>query len=314
MTHFRILALLLYSILSFPFYVLNVLQRHLSKPWRFFLKQNSGNDVQNEEYRSYLEYAKIPLYIVLTPFRFVNAVYYNIVVHSLFECFNYLCEVIAPSNEKEGANNLTKWLLWLPFRIIKYPLFHGLLMLIESVVWVIVDTFVPPLTLYHGTDRNASSLIVGNPQSQEIPGKDAGGWLVGRGSLCGKGIYFVPDRTSARLYSSGSIIAARVSLGRVLDLGLVHKNVYKLCGKLFEDTTAVTDWGLKNGYVSGEWWNKTGKFWEYCLFDFQNRYNHSWRIRPLYVLDMQHTIIQRVPEGMTHWLFRSIVIKDIMTN
>ena len=130
----RTIASILYWLISLPFYVLNALQRFLSKPWRSCIKMNSGDDVRNKKYRTIYEYAKVPLYIVLTPLRLVNAIYYNLIIHFLLEEFNYLCEVIAPSCDKEGNGNLGKWLLWLPCRIIKYPLYHGLLTLIESIV------------------------------------------------------------------------------------------------------------------------------------------------------------------------------------
>ena len=103
-----------------------------------------------------------------------------------------------------------------------------------------------------------------------------GGWIVGGGNFAGNGIYFVPERSTARHYSEGSIIVARVSLGRVLDLGLAPKSIYSQCGQ--PGTSEVTKWGLDNGYVSGEWWHKDANHWEYCMYDYQNRYNHSWRI------------------------------------
>ena len=310
MTFFGVIAFMLYWLISLPFYILNALQRHLSKPWRFFFRQNSGNDSRNKLYRTLFEYAKIPLYIVLTPLRFVNAVYYNIIVHSLVEYYNYLCEVIVPSSDKDGAGNLSQWLLWLPIRIVKYPLYHGILTLIESVVWTVVDTFIPALTLYHGTSKLASSQIMGNSILDDKLKENAGVWMVGKGNFAGSGIYFVPDRAVANNYSNGSVIVARVSLGRVLDLGLAPESIFKLCGP-FNDTKDITAWGLNNGYVAGEYCHE-GEYWEYCLYDFQNRYNHSWRIRPLYVFDIENKTIMRIPKGMTHWLFRSVVIQDIM--
>ena len=45
------------------------------------------------------------LYIILTPLRLVNAIYYNLVVHCSFELFNYVVEVIVPENKREGAGN-----------------------------------------------------------------------------------------------------------------------------------------------------------------------------------------------------------------
>ena len=310
MAFFRVIIFMFYWLVSLPFYILNALQRHLSKPWRLLFKQNSGNDARNKRYRISFEYAKIPLYIVLTPLRFVNAVYYNLIVHSLVEYYNYLCEVIVPSSDKEGAGNLTQWLLWFPIRVVKYPLYHGILTLIESVVWTIVDTFVPALTLYHGTNKSASFQITGNPISDDELKDNTGVWMVGKGNFAGSGIYFVPERGVLNNNFFGSVIVARVSLGRVLDMGLAPESIYKLCGP-FNNTKDITAWGLNNGYVAGEWCHEGG-YWEYCLYDFQNRYNHSWRIRPLYVLDNENKTIMRIPKGMFHWLFRSLVMNDIM--
>jgi len=310
---FSSLAYKLYWLLSIPFYILNALQRHLSKPWRIFFKKNSGNDKRNEEYRTFFEYAKIPFYIILTPLRFVNALYYNMIVHCLFEAFYYLCEVVVPSSSKEGADGLGEWFLWLPWRIIKYPVFHGSLTLIESAIWTAIDTVVPALTLYHGTDCDASSYITCSPNRSYISGWTAGVWNVGGGNYAGNGIYFAPSRSTANHYASSSLIVTRVTLGRVLDLGMAPKRIYDLCGK--PNALGVTDWGLKHNYVAGEWWRGDYRalWWEYCMYDWQNRYNYSFRIRPLYVLNLYDKSVQRIPGGMAHWLFRGMVIMDIYT-
>ncbi len=34
-------------------------------------------------------------------------------------------------------------------------------------------------------------------------------------------------------------------------------------------------------------------WWEYCMYDWQNRYNYSWRIRTLYVLNLRDKQMQR---------------------
>ena len=75
----------------------------------------------------------------------------------------------------------------------------------------------------------------------------------------------------------------------------------------------MTRYGLKNDYTTGEWWRGDREWWEYCMYDWQNRYNESWRIRPLYVLDLADNTIMRIPGGMSHWLFRKMVIKDLYT-
>ena len=300
-----------YWVACAPFYLLNWLQRYAAKPWRWDYKHNRGNDRRNRQLREKLRWAKLPLYVLLTPLRLVNAVYYNLFVHCLFEMMNYTLEVVDPTSPREGADDTPRWLLFLPWRVLKYPLWHGSLTLVESCVWTVVDTFVPALTLFHGTDRAASESItqsrgrVGNhSRYTEI-------WNVGGGNYAGNGIYFAPARSTALHYAAGSLIVCRVTLGRVLDLGLAPKRIYDECGH--PDALNVTRWGLEHDYVTGEWWRADEKWWEYCMYDWQNRYNYSWRIRPLYVLSLDDETLQRTPGGIHHWLFRRMVMADMVT-
>ena len=50
------------------------------------------------------------------------------------------------------------------------------------------------------------------------------------------------------------------------------------------------------------------------MYDWQNRYNESWRIRPLYVINLSDEIIQRIPGGMVHWLFNKMVFEDMLNS
>ena len=119
-------------------------------------------------------------------------------------------------------------------------------------------------------------------------------------------------RSTARHYSAGAIIVCRVTLGSTLDLGMAPYHVYYQCGK--PNALEATRWGLENNYVTGEWWRPDEGWWEYCMYDWQNRYNYSWRIRPLYVIDLDSGYIQRIPGGMCHWLFRKMVIMDLLNS
>lgn len=298
-----------YLFISFPFYVLNMLQRHLARPWIIFFKKNRGTESENKKKRRLYERLTIPLYILLTPLRFINAVYYNLFVHCLFELFNYLIEILVPSNEFEGGSSFIVSVLMLPWRIAKYLLWHGSLTLAESLIWTVVDTFVPALTLYHGTSCSAAESITQGPGRVCAGNKFSGVWRVGSGNFAGNGIYFAPARSTAIHYSSGSLIVCRVSLGRTLELGMAPRHVYEQCGHA--NALGATEWGLENGYVTGEWWRADCHWWEYCMYDWKNRYNHSWRIRPLYVIDLDDDCIQRIPGGMVHWLFRPMVISDL---
>lgn len=297
--------------LSFLFSFLNGLQRHLSKPWRPLYKKHHGSDGFNKFMRGFWTVLKIPLYVILTPLRFINAFFYNIVIHSSFEFFNYLGEIFDPTSIKEGEANFITWLLLSPVRLVKYG-WHYLVSLVESIIWTVIDTIVPALTLYHGTSKDASVSICQSPG--RVGAKDwySGVWNVGGGDFAGKGIYFAPIRSTSEHYASGAMIICRVSLGKVIDLGMAPKNVYNQCGSPY--AIEATNWGLKHGYTTGEWWRGDSKagWWEYCMYDWQNRYNSSWRIRPLYVEDLNNKRVHRIPGGMAHWLFRNMVINDLI--
>ena len=299
-----------YWIVCIPFYFLNWLQRYLSKPWRIFYKKNTRSDSTNERLRFIYQILKVPLYVLLTPLRAVNAFYYNIIVHCSFELYNYALEILLPTNDKEGADDDFLFFVYIPWRIARYIFWHGSLTLLESAIWTVIDTFVPALTLFHGTSESASVSITNAGRDGH---KDylTGTWNVGAGNFAGNGIYFAPARSTSLHYANGALIVCRVSLGNVLDLGLAPRNIYNQCG--YQNATGATKWGLKNGYVTGEWWRGDAHWWEYCMYDWQNRYNYSWRIRPLYVLNLNEKYMQRIPGGMSHWLFREMVIKDIIT-
>ena len=190
----------IYRITSIPFLITNWLQRWLSKPWRALYKENSGNDRRNDELEGYLLLAKIPLYILLTPLRLVNAIYFNLFAHCTFEMFNYVLEVFVPSSDKEGTDDAIDWALWLPWRIIKYPIWHMSLTVIESLFWTVFDTFVPALTLYHGTDETAALNIVMAPGRCWGGNRMSGIWNVGAGNFAGNGIYFARHPLFGRLH------------------------------------------------------------------------------------------------------------------
>ena len=302
-----------FRLLCFILSFLNGLQRHLSKPWRVFYKHHHGSDGFNKFMRGFWFILKIPLYVVLTPLRFVNAFFYNIVVHSSFEFFNYLSEIIDPTSSTEGGANFITWLLLLPLRIVKY-VWHYLVSLVESMIWTVIDTIIPALTLYHGTSQDASVSICESPG--RVGAKDwySGVWNVGGGDFAGKGIYFAPVRSTSEHYARSNtnkaLIICRVSLGKVIDLGMAPKYVYSKCGSPY--AIEATEWGLKHGYTTGEWWRDGTDWWEYCMYDWQNRYNSSWRIRPLYVENLNKNRVLRIPGGMAHWFFRGMVIEDLL--
>lgn len=302
----------LYDIVSLPFYLLNQLQIILSEPWRYVFKHHVRDDGSREFLRIFLEVLKVLLYIATTPLRLVNAVYFNILVHGLVSLYDLLMEVFVPNSEKEGKGDFWKWLLMLPWRVLRYPVFHGTVALLESVVWTVIDVFVPAVTLYHGTDLTAGQSIAGSRNRNEDLNWKSGTFTASQSSWGGIGVYFASRRRVAMRYacdpyrlsdSNPVIIVCRVSPGRIINYSLAPGHVYYSTGGN-GDPKKLNSWSQGHSYTTGEWWNDYGGYWEYCLFDWQNLYNSRWRIRTIYVYNLRTRLFQHIKGGKAHWFFK----------
>jgi len=305
-----------YYIFSIPFCFLNRLQHILTEPWRYFYKTSWPSENSKEILRPLFYGLQFILYVVTTPLRLLNAFIYNILIYGVTELYDLFSEVVDPSIWEEGYGSWWRWTYMLPWRIIKYPLFHGSLVLIEGAVWTVIDIVIPAVTMYHGTD-----LIAG----QAITGKVCRRWTDGtftasQSSWGGIGVYFASRRAVARRYAedpyrlSGTnpvMIICRVSLGKIINYSLAPHSIYLNAGAS-GNPAVLNRYAEKNGYITGEWWNQRGGYWEYCMFDWQNKYNHPWRIRPILVFNFRTGRAQHIEGGLRHWLFSQVVIDDII--
>ena len=71
-----------YRIISFPFWLLNRIQLILMEPWRYLTKDYVSLSIREAVF-DWLYPIEIVLYILITPLRFINAVYYNIFVYGI---------------------------------------------------------------------------------------------------------------------------------------------------------------------------------------------------------------------------------------
>ena len=322
---FRGLFMVGYYIISFPIYFLNRLEHFLVSPWRYFFKKNWPMDSTKPAWRVAMEIITVVMYIVTTPLRLANAIIYNIFIHCVTGIYDLLLEVLAPSDDNEGAENVWRWIYMLPWRMLKYVFWHTFLLLLESVIWTVVDIFIPARTFYHGTNLNAGKAITSDPNRNRYL-QDTSRWTSGtfmassdpNCSWAGRGVYFAIQRRLALAYSGSNrsgiggdavMIACRVSMGRVISYALMPDYVYSQAGGGGKHDE-INKFADANGYTMGEWYNYAG-VWEYCLFDWQNRYNHPWRIRPVYVLNLRTGLAQHITGGMQHWLFDKAVLEDI---
>lgn len=315
-----------YRFISLPIYGLNRLEHFLIAPWRYFFKSNWVSDSSKPTLRVILETITIIMYIVTTPLRLANAIIYNIIIHCVTGIYDLLFEVLVPSDAKEGSDDVWRWIYMLPYRVIYYVIWHGSLLLVESAIWTVVDIFIPALTFYHGTTLYAGNSIICDPQRNQYL-QNTSNWLSGNfmasstpnRTWAGRGIYFAIQRSLAMGYSSDNrsglggsavMIVCRVSIGRVISYALMPTRVYNQTGDggWHDEINKFAD---ANGYTTGEWWNTRG-VWEYCLFDWQNGYNNPWRIRPVYMFNLEKGIAQHIPGGMQHWLFDKNVLDNIL--
>lgn len=308
---FLLFRVLYYSV-SFPFYLLNRIQFILSEPWRYFFKYNVVNDKVKPGLRAFLSVLKVTLYLIITPLRAVNAIYYNIIVHGLVIIYDLLLEVFAPCNEKEGAGNFWLWLVLLPWRVLRYPVFHGTIGLLECVVWTIIDIFIPTITFYHGTDLTAGQSITGSRHRNTSLKWNSGTFTASQSSWGGIGVYFASRRSVALRYandpyrlsdSNPVFIVCRVSPGIIINYSLAPTYIYNAAGENGNPPT-LNSYAKRHKYTTGEWWNPRGHYWEFCLFDWKNLYNARWRIRPIYVFNDRTQMIQHIKGGMAHWFFQ----------
>ena len=251
-----------YYILSIPFWFLNRLQHVLTEPWRYIFKTSWPSDGSKEILRPLLYGIQVLLYIVTTQLRFVNAVIYNILIYGVTELYDLFSEVLQPTVWEEGYGSWWRWTYMLPWRIIKYPLFHGFLVLFEGAVWTVIDIVIPAITMYHGTD-----LIAG----QSITGKSGYRWTDGtftasHSSWGGIGVYFASRRAVARNYAEDPyrlngcnpvMIVCRVSLGKIINYSLAPYYTYLNAGSN-GNPAVLNRYAENNGYTTGEWWNQRG--------------------------------------------------------
>jgi len=201
--------------------------------------------------------------------------------------------------------------LW---RLLKYPVYHWSLTVVESVLWTVADIFIPARTLYHGTDKAACNAITGDPERNKFRKKTSqwstGTFLASTHPECtwaGRGVYFAINRKLALGYSDRASVTWNDSV--MIACRVTPHRVYMQAGR-GGNHDEINKFGDRYKYTTGEWYNNRHQ-WEYCLFDWQNRYNHPWRIRPIYVINTKTFRVQHINGGVQHWLFDKAVLNDI---
>lgn len=266
-----------WAILHLPdrlFYWLNQLQFYLQKPWRFLL-HDPGDTLMWMHKHYFWVVPTIAMYVLSTPLRYINALYFNLVDRTIHALFDSLGELFHPTDHDMdityGWDYTWRWIVGFPLRLIYYAV-RLMLAVFEGIVCTLFDTIVPTLTLYHGTTPYAAQRIT-----------EANNWQVGGGAYAGYGIYFGAQMRTARNYADGVVVVSRVTLGWIENLNL-HYYMRTLPATCGNKGHALTQWAQDNHFTTIEWWREDRRWWEYCMVDHSYDYDNPWRIRPMYVI------------------------------
>lgn len=287
---------------------LNNLQYILQRPFRFVFKKRFQFQRELIFFLSPLVLlTKIFFYFILFPVRFLNAIYYNLILYNYATLYDCFLEIINPKIGKiryrKGTRYVISWMKNLPVRIAKKILFITIALL-ESILMTIFDAFIPTLTMYHGTGGEPSILIASE-----------GKWIAGHGNYIGSGIYFAISKKVAEYYAQGkphsSIILARVTLGFCLPFYLLPRKILKI-----RNGDEITTWGISKKITTVEWWRKDGKWWEYCILQQRNVAFKTPLIRIIKIEKSKNNKIVRIWGSKTLWLskFYSPLLNEKLKN
>jgi len=297
-----------FLLLSPVFSLLNQLQWILQRPWRWLARKPSRANCaiyfMSFPIRSMLQAA---LYILATPLRVANAVYYNLLVYNLWNFRDQVFELFIPKRghyrDRRKSAYLFAWLVGLPKRFL-ICILQICLSIVDSVAMTIVDTVFPTLTMYHGTSFDAAVSI------------NQSGWLIGDGNFAGTGLYFAMSREAATHYSHGHksacIVCVRLTLGMNYPLSCAPQ---KIRAAIRSDGNHITSWGQKWRVASTEHWRDDGPWWEYCLLRFPEKTTiKTWRVRPLYVVPERRVFPTRIWGGSYVWVLQPSAWIPIITS
>jgi len=266
------------------FFFLNWIQWVLYNPLRIFFK-NPHSEFAHKTFNLLFYTGVIPIYwiiihIVTIPLRFINAIYFNILLSWTINFYDSLAEVMNPKlgkiRHKKGFNYLFAWIIGFPIRLIRM-IFTNILIFIEPIIMTGVDIVFPTYTMYHGTSYGeAHSDITQN-----------GRWYVGEGNYAGTGIYFGMSNKVAKYYSGAynTVILVRVTLSFNRNIATTPYSIRSHIGLGSGGDTISRR--LSKFWSSIEHWRVDMGWFEYCIIQPpQKKYSmvKTWRARPIAVV------------------------------
>lgn len=229
-------------------------------------------------------------YLVMTPVRLINAVYFNMLLFWPVTLRDSVADVFHPRPGEGGdLRYAVRWIFGFPIRSIKVVT-DNLAAILQGVAATLFDLVWPTLTLFHGTPGQSAHAIV-----------RTGAWRAGDGNYAGTGIYFsIRKRVAiryARSKGGGAVIVARVTLTPCRPFATLPERLRKNLGR---DGDGISH-GVKFPWASLQHFrHDQGGWYEFCVVQrARHASKRTWRVRPLCVL--RQGIPKRVPGGMRRW-------------
>ena len=297
-------------VLRFPFLLTNWLQWFLMSPVLHFMRTSDPNEKWPRSIFLFLSPLGVGYwlvaYVILTPLRLLNAIYFNIFLFWAISFRDGLADLILPGYAHSSRSQYAfKWFTRFPLRLFKL-LGRYLLVLFQGLATTGFDLLWPTLTLFHGTTlEHAASEIA-----------RSGTWWVGQGNYVGTGIYFSISRKVADHYASSIIrkeIANQVMLRPggtpAVIVARVTLDPYRPVATLNEDLRRRVGWDgdlisreVKFPWVALEHWRDDKGWYEFCLIQSkQNTFVNTWRVRPICVIEVNTKTPVRVNGGIAVW-------------
>mgnify|MGYP006298928009 CR=1 FL=1 len=235
---------------------------------------------------------------VLTPLRFLNAVYFN-GAYLILNVRDSIVEVVHPLKrcyrEASGKTYLRLWAVRFPMRLF-FVVVQALMSSINTVIMIGVDTVWPVLTMFHGTPAGAQSIV------------NEGKWLVGGGEWIGRGVYFAIAEDVARGFEEqlGESLSDRDRRGLAVRVNLSFCRPFATLPRRTRGAGGLAiSRSVRWPWAAVELHHRPGRF-EYCLVHPVDvgSFIQTWRARP--ILGLRQGRIKRIDDGTSlFWPLRN---------
>jgi len=280
-----------------PFLFTNKLQWLLAHPFRRFMR-NPRSKWPRRWFLILMPFTflyRTIMYIISSPLRLLNAVYFDIILFLPVTIRNGLMDLFMPGYRARSRwRHISRWSLLFPWRLLRL-VWKFASSVLQSAAMTVFDLVWHTLTLFHGTNTQVAGNIA-----------HTGIWSAGSGDHAGTGVYFGLEERVARHYSKSAaqsrggepcVIVARVTLTPCRPAATLPERLRRAIGR---DGDSISK-NMNPLWVSLEHWRVDMKWYEFCVTQKRKRrFTRLWRVRPICLLSKTERP-ERVRWGLVFW-------------